>query len=162
MERRIVIRTTNDGEKYMALEGDIEFRQLERYVIGSYVPREKVFSSNLSTEFTTLIQNAGRWCERFASDILHDVKSIERFLESAYDDYCNVTEGEITEKNFLFGFREDGVDHWDFIQSRVINDNIKTYYYRALYELSFRVHRDERHLQVDCGFTEVSRYIHEE
>lgn len=67
------------------------------------------YSINHSGILTRLIQEAGRFCERFASDLFLDWKSVEKWIE-------NAERGDSTV--YLFGFRRDGVDGNSFIMSR--------------------------------------------
>lgn len=162
MYRRVKVLDAKDenGNYVLSCDGDLEFKELKRYAVGGWVDKEQIFSSNLSTEYTILIQNAGRWCERFASDILIDIKTIEEWLENVYDE-CKDFDDEILEKSFLFGFRQDGVDHNAFISYNVeenayMSPRIKPNYYRAIYELCFKVYKsDKSHLQIDYGFARV-------
>lgn len=59
-----------------------------------------VWSVNNSSILTRLIQEAGRYCDRFASDLFIDWKGVEKWIE-------NPTERKV----WMFGFRRDGVDH---------------------------------------------------
>ena len=79
------------------------------YFIESY-GRFVRYDTNLSSIFTRLIQEAGRWCESYASDILIDIDSIKAQAER----------GE--PGRFVLGFRQFGVDHATFIESRLKND----------------------------------------
>ena len=67
---------------------------------------------NFSTEWSRLINEAGRWCESYASDILIDFETIEAYLGQ-------LANGEESEgREFWFGFRQSGVDGLSFIRSR--------------------------------------------
>lgn len=66
------------------------------------------YDINDSSILTRLIQEAGRYCERFASDLFIDWKAVERKIDSA----------DALDLVFLFGFRRDGVDGNSFILSR--------------------------------------------
>lgn len=66
------------------------------------------YDINYSSILTRLIQEAGRFCESFASDLFIDWRNVDGILDES---------GEI-EKTFLFGFRQNGVDHDNFILSR--------------------------------------------
>lgn len=71
--------------------------------------------ANFSDEYTRLIKLSAKLCDRFASDILIDIKSIEDWLNDENMD------SESEERVFFFGFRKDGVDHEAFIESKVKN-----------------------------------------
>lgn len=60
------------------------------------------FSINLSSPLTLLIQTAGRYCERYASDLFYDWETITKLIKTPPKDGDNVL--------FVFGFRKNGVD----------------------------------------------------
>ena len=72
---------------------------------------------------TKLIQLAGKLCDRYASDIIIDINSVQKFIDNG---------NESCKENFLFGFREFGVDHKAFVVSRGIDSPE----YREVWELS--------------------------
>lgn len=77
------------------------------------------FEINYSDILTKLIQECGRLCEHYASDLFITWSRIERELER-----------ETMETSaYLFGIREMGVDHTEFVLSRY-----NTYGYQAMYE----------------------------
>lgn len=96
---------------------------------GRWAEREARFEINDSSILTRLIQEAGRYCERFASDLFIDWTAVQETIEAMTDDGHEI---------FLFGFRRDGVDHNAFILSRAENQG---YYgslehnYRSLWRL---------------------------
>ena len=83
------------------------------------------YEINYSSILTALIQEAGRLCENFASDLFIDWEAVLRFIDSP----------DSESKTFLFGFRKDGVDHDSFIFSRYSNSMHGEYYYRSLWRL---------------------------
>ena len=81
---------------------------------------------NYSSILTELIQSAGRFCERYASDLFIDWMTIENQLTG--DEIFSAEGTDV----FYFGMRESGVDHKEWIRSRIAeNQDI----YRALYRL---------------------------
>ena len=66
------------------------------------------YGINLTTEFTMLIKEAAN-CNYYASDLLYGIESINKAVEAGE---------EYTE---YFGFRDMGVDHESFINSRLGN-----------------------------------------
>ncbi len=87
---------------------------------------------NTSSIWTKLIQEAGRWCKDYASDILYDYEKIAKKVESA----------SLQTESFLFGFREYGVDHDNFIFSRYSNQTVygsAALEYRAIWRLDITV-----------------------
>ena len=87
---------------------------------------------NYSSILTKLIQECGRLCERYASDLFIDWQSIEDKLK----------DGTMETSVYLFGIREDGVDHAEFILSRYNNDSYARYEYRKIYRLDVVVKGD--------------------
>ena len=84
------------------------------------------FDINYSIILTKLIQECGRLCERFASDLFIDWHNIEEEIK-------NKTIGAST---YLFGIREDGVDHDEFILSSYNTNGCNAKYrYRKIYRL---------------------------
>ena len=91
---------------------------------------------NFSTEWSRLINEAGRWCESYASDILIDFETIEAYLGQ-------LANGEESEgREFWFGFRQMGVDNLAFIRSRTERE-YASHTYRAVWRWSFIVEERE-------------------
>ena len=90
-----------------------------------------VYDVNYSGILSRLIQEAGRFCESFASDLFIDWQAVLRFIERA-------EEGD--SKSYLFGFRQSGVDHDAFIFS---------YYEEAKAYASYR-YRSMWRLDIEC------------
>ena len=102
----------------------------ESFSNGAFV--SEIQNCNFSTEWSRLICEAGRWCESYASDILIDFEAIKAYLE-------RLASGEETEgREFWFGFRQMGIDHLAFIQSRTERE-YASHVYRAVWRWSFTV-----------------------
>ena len=85
---------------------------------------------NYSSILTRLIQEAGRWCKRYASDLFIDWYYLVRDIEN----------NTLDDRTMLFGFREDGVDGYRFVCSRYTQDHIVARYtYRALWRLDIHI-----------------------
>ena len=107
----------------------------------------KYSEMNLSSIATKLIQDVGRYCDRFASDFLIDWQRIIDTIESM--DSPDVPQEEI----ICMGLREDGVDHNAFILSRItnghpentnkINISILWNTYRRVYAVKITRYQDE-------------------
>lgn len=99
---------------------------------------------NLSDIYTIIIQETGRWCERYASDVLLDLDN----LRSIADGH----EGNRDEM-LIFAMRRDGVDHIPFFMSRIsqsvnaFNRYVDTSMYRRI--LAVRITVDEE-LSATC------------
>ena len=88
---------------------------------------------NYSSILTKLIQECGRLCERYASDLFIDWMSIAKKIEN------KTLETSI----HLFGIRENGVDHATFILSRYENNGRNAMYeYRKIYRLDISVNEE--------------------
>lgn len=61
---------------------------------------------NMSTIYDKLIKEAAK-CRYYASDLIIDIRTLERAIEAKEDEQA------------FFGFRESGVDHGAFIDSRL-------------------------------------------
>ena len=106
----------------------------ESFSNGAFV--SEIQNCNFSSEWSRLINEAGRWCESYASDILIDFESIREYLNS-------LASGETMEsREFWFGFRQMGVDHLAFIQSRTERE-YASHVYRAVWRWSFTVEERE-------------------
>ena len=106
----------------------------ESFNNGAFV--SEIQNCNFSSEWSRLINEAGRWCESYASDILIDFESIKAYLE-------RLKNGEESEgREFWFGFRQMGVDGLSFIQSRTERE-YASHVYRAVWRWSFTVEERE-------------------
>lgn len=91
---------------------------------------EPQWNLNYSKILTQLIQDAGRYCESYASDLFIQWKySIDNHLKERY------WEGG----KFRFGFREFGVDADDWIKDNESNP----YYYRKIRTLEVNIDEDK-------------------
>lgn len=108
------------------LRGDI-FDEEGRFGIDPYGTSH--VEINCSSILTRLIQEAGRWCRRYASDLFIDWRSIDRGLEN----------GTLESGTHLFGFREDGVDHTEFVLSRYDRNHGICNEYRSIWRLDITI-----------------------
>lgn len=103
------------------------------------------FNVNYSSIATCIIQNVGRFAERFASDFLINWKVVDQILESAPAAPCRFVVG--------FGIRGEGVDGNDYIISHLRNTmnpttehvNVERAGYRKVLalEVKFEAEQDE-------------------
>lgn len=97
------------------------------------------YSVNDSDILTRLIQEAGRYCEHYASDLFIDWEYVQAAVHS----------GDNT--TFLFGFRQMGVDHAAFVFSRYNESGYSARHeYRSLWRLDIRTD-DERNITMTLG-----------
>ena len=90
------------------------------------------FDINYSSILTKLIQECGRLCESYASDLFITWNGIVRELE----------ERTMETSAYLFGIREMGVDHTEFVLSRCNNGSQPCYAYRKIYRLNVTIEDD--------------------
>lgn len=91
------------------------------------------FNINYSSILTKLIKECGRLCESYASDLFIDWSNIELKLK----------EKTMETSTYLFGIREMGVDHDEFILNRYnSNGRHANYEYRKIYRLDVVVDDD--------------------
>ena len=106
------------------------------------------FNINYSSILTKLIQECGRLCESYASDLFIDWNIIDEKLQ----------EKTMETSVYLFGIREMGVDHNPFILSRYNNNGCRAKYeYRKIYRLDVIVEGDS----IRMGLYEIERPYNE-
>ena len=99
--------------------------------IGWWNGFQQKFDVNCSGILTKLIQEAGRWCENYASDLFVDWMCLmENFVDKDFKG-----------GNYLFGFRKDGVDNTSSILTHFNNGGRNGY--RAIWRLDVKVKNDE-------------------
>lgn len=92
---------------------------------------------NTSTILTKLIQDTGRFCERYASELF---MAWEHMMIDI--DGWNTRQGEV---RFLFGIRKDGVDYDNFVVAKVnrYNTSYLNEMYRKLYMIEVTIDTDK-------------------
>lgn len=88
------------------------------------------YDINLNTILTKLIQDAGRFCEMYASDLFIDWTHILHTINSENDGI------------FAIGIRENGVDSNSYVSHHIKTD-WNNYYYRRLYAVKVSHSADE-------------------
>ena len=91
---------------------------------------ELCWDINCSSILTQLIQDAGRWCEQYASDL---------FISWNCDIEKHLKDRDWEGGTFRYGFREMGVDHDEWVK---INEK-NHYYYRKIRTLKITIEDDE-------------------
>ena len=89
---------------------------------GFYNPFEGKWEINYSSILTCLIQEAGRWCEHYASDL---------FVQWKYSIDQKLDNGTLYTDTFVFAFRDSGVDSEEWYENHKNEHN----YYRAVWFL---------------------------
>ncbi len=102
----------------------IPFSELKAECYAKHITEEaQTGCLNMSTIYTKLIQEAGRICECFASDLLIDLESVEKWIGG-----CSKSEyAPARGISFCFGFYKMGVDHWEFAKNRTNSELYKLY-----------------------------------
>lgn len=98
-------------------------------------------TENASAILTRLIQDTGRFCLHYASDLFFLWSTAVAFLGQLI-----VWDRVLTEFGFIFGIREDGVD-----SAHAVADNLARglhYYYRAIYCMEAARKNDGIHLSL--------------
>lgn len=92
--------------------------------------QEPYMEINLSSQESFLIKKAAEYCSYYASDLIISINSMETKMEKIkeYED----KNGQLVE---WFGFRDMGVDHDAFIESRGIDSDE----YKAIYVIVFEL-----------------------
>lgn len=99
-----------------------------------YARSNGAYDINHSSILTELIHEAGRYCESFASDLFIDWQRVLETIDEAEPGM---------KRTFLFGFRQQGVDHDSFIFSRFNSYGYSAKLeYRSLWRLDIKTDDD--------------------
>lgn len=105
-------------------------KHLITYAFGNWDDSKRKYDINTSSVLTELIQEAGK-CKAYASDLFIDWMEIQS-LTLRQERRTHV---------FLFGFRDAGVDHYDYLKANFgpgsCNGN-PWKYYRCIYRLEIK------------------------
>ena len=105
----------------------------KKYYSNVIEARGRNFDINYSSILTKLIQECGRLCEAWASDLFITWNIIDRKLK----------EKTMETSTYLFGIREMGIDHNEFILNRYENNGcFAMHEYRKIYRLDVVVDDD--------------------
>ena len=93
---------------------------------------EYAYSMNFSSEFSYLIENTGRFVERYQSDLLYGINSFNNRLDKTIN---NLQPGDSAEIIVVFGLRDSGVDHDNYVLSNMNGSASSqlSHYYRRVY-----------------------------
>lgn len=98
---------------------------------GAFCREKGNWRINYSSILSKLIQEAGRWCEHYASDLFILWSVIDRRLK----------DGTLGTESFVFAFRASGVDSENAY--KLHQDMNDRNYYRAVWVLDVVVNEDE-------------------
>lgn len=109
--------------------------KVNMFAYGHDIHRANGYNHDVNTSgiLSRLIQEAGRFCEYYASDLFIDWQRVEKTVET-------IADGE--SKVFLFGFRQSGVDHDSFILSHFCGGGDESHY-RSMWRLDIEAIADE-------------------
>lgn len=109
---------------------------------------------NVSSMLTLLVQETGRYAERYASDIIISANSLMRCLDEPLAHINEI---------FLFGIRESGVDHYEFVRSNMdsYRNNTSAFegYYRKIYAIKLTLHDENGYDNVRLEMKEIRREL---
>ena len=94
----------------------------------TYDRGKKTCEINMSRIYSKLIEQAARWCEHYASDIL--IMVIDPIKEM-------ISSGNIENKTMVFGLYDSGVNDIKFDDDNF--SNVSDYYYRAIWVINIIV-----------------------
>ena len=83
---------------------------------------------NCSSALTRLIQEAGRFCENYASDLFIHWDRVRNAVDK-------MTADDVARVSFLLGFRRDGVDNEGYILSHFSQPGATRDHYRSLWRI---------------------------
>lgn len=105
---------------------------------------------NYSGILTYLIQQTGRLCDYYASDLFVDWFNLITEIKADKN-------GTFESRKILFGLREMGVDGNSYVCSNMENYEYAEFRYRALYMLEISV--NGRDMELKLGKAKFERYI---
>ena len=100
------------------------------------ISREEIADINWSSIATLLIKEAAQ-CTSYSSDILYDMNKVEDALKKG------------TNSSFMFGFRDKGVDHKEFVSVRLEDQLTMANVYRKLYKLDITFDKKLNSVKMD-------------
>ena len=118
----------------------------------SYLSPNTSVNINISSIIDAVIKNAGRFCERYASDILFDLNTLNDIIKN-YDPTSPA------EHIICFGIRKNGVDGNSFLESRIENDfrnnpyRISEYYRKIL---AVHIFFDKENSKLHCVLKDIT------
>lgn len=98
-----------------------------------------------------LIRLAAKYTDAYASDIIIDINAIQDKITN-YD----IEENGGDSLSRLIGFRENGVDHTEYVLSKDANE-LKNNHYRSIWRLDIKRHA-EYHDSIQMSLYKVSYY----
>lgn len=102
---------------------------------------------NTSSIQDILIQNTGRFCERFCSDLFITWKCVEEILKKPIDQNHII----------VFAIRKNGVDSNTFLNCNLDPDNYNSEYYRKIYTLLIKKNKNDI---IHCELKDVTSDIY--
>ena len=103
------------GKEY-TLE-NLAMKTVKMTATGNWVDSKGKWDINYSNILTFLIQKAGKICKHYESDLFISWESLLKEMEEKGIDFAG--------GKYLFGFRESGVDHDNYVLSRLNNYGVE-------------------------------------
>lgn len=122
----------------------------------------RVGEINISGILTRIIQDCGRFVERYASDALYSIDTIRTLCE------CRYPIEEPIDEIFCFGFRMDGVDHNAYILKNLYDSRRPPYndfvfatpYYRRILAVRVKVEMEDNYPRLTCELKNITHKFH--
>lgn len=127
MERDIDFERRYRDEQIAELKSALTGTIVEK---GSFNRLKRSWEINYSSILTKLIQEAGRWCEYYASDL---------FIGWKYNIENKLEDGTIESGRYVFAIRDSGVDGKEWYENHKDEHN----YYRAVWFLDVEIEDDK-------------------
>lgn len=111
-------------------------------------------NANISSILTAVIQDTGRFAERFASDVLYTLDHLREIASEKFE--CDRPLDEVV----LIGIRASGVDHNEFVMSRLLDTRrgpadyvYPDHVYRRILAIRVQITPGENRFSADVRFT---------
>ena len=107
-----------------------KFKPYDEFVIETWGDTKTVNWTDIQDK---LIRLMAKYTDRYAGDIIIDINSIQKYIDSLY---------EIFETSWLFGFRENGVDHREYVLNSCETGAELSNHYRSIWRLDLTKHAE--------------------
>lgn len=119
-----------------------QYRAQGQWIESKPYSTEGRWEVNYSDILSQLIKSAGRYCERYASDLFIDWNVVVKELEN----------GAPMDKSYIFAFRDSGVDHKEYYENRKASPEIfGEPNYHEVWELKVKSTDNDRWLEMELN-----------
>lgn len=121
----------------------IKIDNCTKTVYGSWNENRKCFEINYSDILTKLIQETGRWCEKYASDLFIDWEYLLKAMEKP----------DFIGGQWIFAMRADGVDNYQTAKIRITEPcyGYNSDFYRAIWGLDIDINQSEKSMKMSLA-----------